>query len=70
MIIHSIVPQDIIFSQQKQEDWGAEYIPFKGGLLEVTRTANNKYVINRIHSTCLDTYLDPRFQPGRIIDKF
>ena len=68
MIIHSVIPQDIIFGQQKQEDWEVQYIPFKGGLLEVTRTANNQYSINRIHSTSLDTYLDPRLQPGMIID--
>ena len=64
MIIHSVVPQDIIFQQQKQEDLGVQYIPFEGGVLEVIATANNRYNINRIHSTCLDTYLNPRYQPG------
>ena len=68
MIIHSVVPQDVIFSQQRQDNWEVQYIPFEGGILEVTKTANNQYSINRIHSTCLDTYLDPRFQPGMIVD--
>ncbi|WP_157910207.1 YlzJ-like family protein [Petroclostridium xylanilyticum] len=68
MIIHSIIPHEIIFAQQREEAVTTQYIIVKGELLEVTPLSSNQYRVNRIISTCLKPYLEPQFQPGAIIE--
>lgn len=42
MIIHSIIPHEIIFAQQREEAVTTQYITVKGELLEVTPLSSNQ----------------------------
>ncbi len=68
MIIHSIVPAEIIFNNQ--DNSGASFIEviFRGERLEVMPLSNNQFVINRLLSTSLKSFLNPSFNPGSIIN--
>jgi len=67
MIIHSIVPYEIIFGQQQEESKQTKYISVNNCLLEVTLMEGDTYKINRIISANLAAYLSPDMQPGSII---
>ena len=68
MIIYSIVPSEVIFEQRQETTEKKRYISYQGETLEVTPVSENRYRVNRIISTCLKTYLDPRIQPGAILE--
>ena len=64
MIIYSIVPYDVIFSQEQENYEGRKYVNYKGELLEVSTAGGNSYKIDRIISTNPKAYLDIEIQPG------
>ncbi|MGI6669385.1 MAG: YlzJ-like family protein [Acetivibrionales bacterium] len=70
MIIHSIVPPDIIF-QGFTGNINANYheAEFRGEKILVEEYQENSFRIARVLGTCPRTFLDPAFMPGNIVDK-
>lgn len=66
MIIHSIIPQEIIFGNDYKTNECME-IDYLGEKVLVYCASNNEYIIRRILSTSPQAYLNPRLQPGSII---
>lgn len=65
MIIHSIIPIDVIFQNNFREDnMKTSHIRYMGELVEAVADGNTGYIINRIISTSLEAYLNPELQPG------
>lgn len=68
MIIHSIVPIELIFqndgSQSGQRPVQFEYM---GQLVEAIPSAGMSYTITRVLSTSPKAYLNPMLQPGKEI---
>ncbi len=58
MIIHSIIPQEHIFTQDALPP--RNLCPFAGGYVEVWQSGE----VCRVISTDPAVYLDPRFTPG------
>jgi len=67
LIIHSIIPNEIIFAEQNTGITERQNIIYKGNILEVTCLEEDRYRIDRIISGSLNSYLDPDMQPGNII---
>lgn len=69
MIMHSIIPNEIIF-QQPDGASGYDYreIEYMGEKVQVTPLSNNRYVIQRIISTSPKAFLNPALQPGTVIE--
>lgn len=65
MILYSIIPPEEIFKQKYSND--KSEMLYMGEKVEVSLNSNNEYVINRLLSTCPKSYLNPRLQPGSII---
>ncbi len=70
MIIYSIVPPEIIFEEKANEFNASNLIEinYLGEKLQVTPLENNRYMIQRILSTSLKSYLNPDIQPGKVIN--
>lgn len=69
MIMYSIIPNEIIFKDIKEnEESGYIEIDYLGEKVQVIESTNNKYVINRIISTSLKAFINPNLQPGTIIE--
>ena len=65
MIIHSIVPIDIIFQNNCMENRKeAIYLRYMGELVEAISDGNEGYLVNRIISTSPAAFLNPELQPG------
>ncbi|MDK2798522.1 MAG: YlzJ-like protein [Clostridiales bacterium] len=67
MIIHSIIPYEVIFSEQSENNKKTKYITYKEAILEVSPISAHGYKVNRVISTCLNSYLDSEIEPGAII---
>ncbi len=68
MILYTIVPEELIFKNLEGNTQNADKeIDYLGEKIIVTPLPNNEFQINRIISTSLKAYLDPRLQPGNII---
>jgi hypothetical protein len=67
MIIHSIVPMDVIFNNMEDCNGKPLEIEYMGEKIEVMPLSNNQYKISRLLSTSPKAYLNPLFQPGNII---
>lgn len=71
MIIHSIVPLEMIF-----QDSGADsrqvpiVIQYMGELVEAIPVGTGGFTISRVLSTSPSAYLNPKLQPGREIKSF
>lgn len=68
MIIHSIVPYELIFANENTDEKQPEYISYHGAVLEVSPISGNQYKVNRIISARLGMFLDPQIQPGMVIE--
>lgn len=70
MILYSIVPIEIVFadysSKKPEESIEFDYL---GERVEVSPLSNDQYMIKRLISTSPRAYLNPKFQPGTIINK-
>ena len=69
MIMYSIIPSDIIFSNETSCEAGSRYkeIDYMGEKVQVMSATNGEYVITRILSTSLKAYLNPGLQPGSTV---
>jgi hypothetical protein len=69
VIYYSIIPLEVVFGPtlENQQKKFIE-IDYLGEKVEVMPTENNKYVINRLISTSPKAYLNPKLQPGSIIE--
>lgn len=68
MIIHSIVPIDLIFNNSENGDTGKTLeIEYLGETVQVSPLTNNQYVISRLISTSPKAYLNPKLQPGSVV---
>lgn len=69
MIHYSIIPPEYVFSTPLNEYQNkAIEIDYLGEKVEVIPLENNRYTINRIISTLPRAYLNPKLQPGTIIE--
>lgn len=81
MILYTIMPLHAVFGDGYNNFGGAynnEYAGYPGKCTEINYLGekvmvypleNNRYVINRIFSTSPKAYLNPKLQPGRIINR-
>jgi hypothetical protein len=70
LIIHSIIPIEVIFEESvSQEIPKTKFINYKGALVEVIETDPDNYTVSRVISTSLASYLDSELQPGNVIKK-
>lgn len=68
MIMHSIIPNEVIFGGiPGAEDSNYMEIKYLGELVQVMPVSNSQYAIQRVISTSPRAYLNPKLQPGKII---
>lgn len=70
MILYTIIPDELIF-ENKQEDIGStnlKEVDYLGERVQVMQTEGNRYVISRLISTSPKAYLNPKLQPGAIVE--
>lgn len=67
MIFHSIIPFDVVF-QDDNNDYYSRIIQYDGYQIEVMSTVNGPTHIKRLFSTSPKDYLNPKLQPGSIIE--
>lgn len=70
MIHYAALPRELIF--EGLEEYNPKYlsISFARGALIVEPLLQGEMRIVRLMSSDLQDYLDPRFQPGRLLDPF
>lgn len=70
MILHSIVPNEIVF-KGFAGNFSVNYYEaeFNGEKVLVEEFQENRFRIARLLGTCPRTFLDPAFLPGNIVDK-
>ncbi len=76
MILYTIIPDESIFnndnsvsnSNQASDNLATMEINYMGEKVAVLKNSNNKYVVERLLSTSLSAYLNPKLQPGTEID--
>jgi hypothetical protein len=70
MIIHSVVPPEVIF-KGFTDSISVNYYEaeFKGEKVMVEQFNGNLFRIARLLGTRPSTFLDPAFMPGNIVDK-
>ena len=66
MIIHSIVPYEIFFANNKECPEMLE-VEYEGEKVEVYERSRNEYIINRIISSSPKAFLNKNLQPGTVI---
>jgi len=64
LILHTIVPHDIVFYSEDDHQTKLEEINYHGITMLVIHVASNEYIVQRIISTSLDDFLNPEIQPG------
>ncbi|AUS96298.1 hypothetical protein CDQ84_05055 [Clostridium thermosuccinogenes] len=69
MILYSIVPWEIVFKNDDSSGSTFLEMEYIGEKVIVSPTQDNRYVINRIISTSPKAYLNPKLQPGVVIDR-
>lgn len=69
MILYSIVPPEVVFEGAADPGsityFEAEYM---GEKVIVAQTADRRYEISRLMSTRPSSFLNPRFQPGSVVN--
>lgn len=68
MILYSIVPSDIVYANLQQSAIDRKYITYDGTTVEVSPVARGQYRVNRVISTRPRDYLNPKLQPGIVIE--
>ena len=69
MILYSIVPGEVVFEYNENPVISFLEMEYLGEKVVVSQTDDNKYVICRLISTSPKAYLDPRLQPGMVIER-
>ena len=68
MILHTIVPMDVIFSNDKEKDFSYKEMDYLGEKIEVLQY-ENKLFLNRLYTTDPKKYLNPDLRLGKVIKK-
>ena len=68
MILHTIVPMDVIFSNDKEKDFSYKEMDYLGEKIEVLQY-ENKLFLNRLYTTDPNKYLNPDLRLGKVIKK-
>ena len=66
MILHTIVPIDVVLNGGCSNDVSYREVEYRGELVEVVQ-CGERIVLNRLYSTDPRKYLDPEFEMGRDI---
>jgi len=69
VILYSIVPGEVVFEYNENPVTSFLEMEYLGEKVVVSQTDDNKYVICRLISTSPKAYLDPRLQPGMVIER-
>ena len=67
MILHSIVPAEIVFMSKNDCETKVFETEYLGEKLLIEKVGDSSYKIIRIISTYPKTYLNPKLQPGNIL---
>lgn len=68
MILHTIVPMDVIFNSDGEKNFSYKEIDYLGEKVEVLQY-ENKLVLNRLYTTDPKKYLSPDLRLGKVIKK-
>ena len=70
MILYSIVPPEVVF-EGFENYAGARYIEgeYRGEKVQVAQMTDGTYMMSRLLSTRLSSFLDPAFQPGSAVNE-
>ena len=68
MILHTIVPMEVIFENNNNQDIQYKEMDYLGQKVQVVQY-ENKLVLNRLYSTDPKQYLNPNFELGKFIKK-
>ncbi|MCX8130637.1 MAG: YlzJ-like family protein [Clostridia bacterium] len=71
MIFHSVIPIDVVMGNGYNNSIENSYVEmdYLGEKIQVSPLENNRYMINRLISTSPKAYLNPKLQPGTVIEK-
>ncbi len=70
MILYSIIPVEVVFSEQNNDNYKFVEIEYEGEKVVASQLSNNTYRINRVISTSPKVYLNPKLMPGEIIETY
>lgn len=73
MILYSIVPPEIVFSNNnnnKETENDYVEIEYLGEKVLAYNTSQNEYVVDRVISTSLQAFLNAKLMPGQKIIKY
>ena len=69
MILYSIIPSEIVFGNVEEDYKDLKEIDYMGSRVMVSPLSGSRYEIVRIISTSPAVFLNPKLQPGQIIEK-
>ncbi len=64
MVLYTPIPLEDVLADREEQKGGILKIPYKGGIIEVEMTSAVTAKIIRLHSSAINDYLQPHFQPG------
>jgi hypothetical protein len=67
MIIHSIIPMEVIFTGMEQQTYNYVEVIVEGIAMQVERVGVNQAKIVRLLSCRPDDFINPAYTPGTII---
>jgi hypothetical protein len=67
MILHSVIPNEVIFEGMEQFNPQYEVIELQGISMQVERISNNEARIVRLYSVNPQDFLNPELSPGALI---
>ena len=66
MILHTIVPMEVIFDSDNKKDFSYKEMDYLGEKVEVLQY-ENQLVLNRLYTTDPKKYLNPDLRLGKVI---
>ena len=71
MILYTIVPDEFIFGNTGKDFKGGDSmeIDYLGEKVLVSKAYGDQYIIDRLISTSPKAYLNPKLQPGAVINR-
>jgi hypothetical protein len=67
MVLYTVIPYEIIFASNTSQKPEYEEFMYMGEIIQARPDNNNRYVIHRLISTSLKSYLNPLFSPGTVV---
>lgn len=70
MILYTVMPDELIFGNRPEDNKNGNLkeVDYMGEKVQVMQTGGNRYVINRLISTSPKAYLNPKLQPGAVVE--